>query len=142
MASAIFIAASSSTTKYRKSNLVPVNHGAKIRIHFFSLRLERSALYNPHFCIYWQPIGEIILLHYHHTSELRGLCLTELAAVKTPKNWHWFFGIRKTKFFWTKLSGGLFIFQYYGKFCSTQHKCPFFQKHYIFIHQKYLHFFP
>ena len=33
-----------------------VNHGAKIRIHFFSLRLERSALYNPHFCIYWQPI--------------------------------------------------------------------------------------
>jgi len=55
MASAIFVAASSST-KFRKTNLVPVNHGAKIRIHFFSLRLERSALYNPHFCIYWQPI--------------------------------------------------------------------------------------
>ena len=86
MASAIFIAASSSTTKYRRSNLVPVNHGAKIRIHFFSLRLERSALYNPHFCIYWQPIGEIILLLSTlspHTSELRGLCLTELAAVNS-----------------------------------------------------------
>ena len=35
---------------------LPVNHGAKIRIHFFSLRQERSALYNPHFCIFWQPI--------------------------------------------------------------------------------------
>lgn len=38
------------------------------------------------------------------------------------------FGIRKTKFFGTKSSRGLFIFQYYGKFCSTQHKSLFFWK--------------
>ena len=131
MASAIFIAASSSTTKNRKSNLVPVNHGAKIRIHFFSLRLERSALYNPHFCIYWQPIGEIISLLGTLSPHFRikrfmfdGIGCSQF---KTPY-WPWFFGIRKTKFFWTKLSGGLFIFQSYGKFCSTQHKCPFFPK--------------
>jgi hypothetical protein len=40
----------------RRKYLVPVNHGAKIRIHFFSLRMERSGLYHyPHFQ-YWQQI--------------------------------------------------------------------------------------
>ena len=39
-------------------NLAPINHGAKIRIQFFSLRLERSSLYNPAFCCHWQPYVE------------------------------------------------------------------------------------
>lgn len=34
----------------------PLDHGSKIRIQFFSLRMERSSLFNPHFCVYWQPI--------------------------------------------------------------------------------------
>ena len=38
--------------------LAPQDHGAKLRIQFFVLRKERSSLYNPHFCIFWQPIVE------------------------------------------------------------------------------------
>jgi len=36
--------------------LAPVDHGAKIRIQFFTLRLERSGLYNPQSVFEWQPI--------------------------------------------------------------------------------------
>jgi len=38
--------------------LAPVDHGSKIRIRFFALRMERSSLYNPQFCVHWQPIVE------------------------------------------------------------------------------------
>ncbi len=41
----------------RRKGLVPVNHGAKIRLHFFSIRMERSRLYSPHF-LYWQAVVE------------------------------------------------------------------------------------
>ncbi len=41
----------------RRQQLVPVDHGAKIRIHFFALRMERSRLYSPHF-LYWQSVVE------------------------------------------------------------------------------------
>ena len=36
----------------------PIDHGAKIRIRFFALRMERSNFYSPYFCVYWQPFVE------------------------------------------------------------------------------------
>merc|ERR1712037_290108 len=42
----------------KNPQLVPMDHGAKIRIRFFALRMERSSMYNPQFCVHWQPIVE------------------------------------------------------------------------------------
>ena len=56
----------------QKICLVPVNHGAKIRIQFFSLRLERSSLYNPVLCGQWQPYVE-----YHMTKKAKKIIVKE-----------------------------------------------------------------
>jgi len=42
----------------KNPKLVPMDHGAKIRIRFFALRMERSSMHNPQFCVHWQPIVE------------------------------------------------------------------------------------